>query len=237
MAVATGPNEVAQVQVALLRHHVGEQGVAGDVERHAQENVGAALVKLAAQAAFATRGCGGGDVKLEKCVAGHERHLVEFGHVPGADDDAAAVGVGFERVDDLLDLVHMAAAGLGPTAPLHAIHRPQVAVGTGPFVPNRAAALLQPLHVAVATQEPQQLDDDGLHEHLFGGDQRKTLVEVEAHLVAEDAARAGAGAIAFFHAVLKHMAHEVFVLLAYGAGCGVHGSQFIVLEGAAPGRG
>src|SRR6185369_15763155 len=45
VAVAAGPDEVADGEVALLRHHVREQGVAGDVEWHAQENVGAALVQ------------------------------------------------------------------------------------------------------------------------------------------------------------------------------------------------
>ena len=32
VTVTAGPDEVAHVQVALLRHQVGEQGVAGDVE-------------------------------------------------------------------------------------------------------------------------------------------------------------------------------------------------------------
>jgi hypothetical protein len=49
MAVAAGPDEVADVEVALLREHVREQGVARDVERHAEEDVGAALVELAAE--------------------------------------------------------------------------------------------------------------------------------------------------------------------------------------------
>ena len=49
MAVATGPDELAHIQIALLRHHVGEQGVAGDVEGHAQKDVCTALVELAAK--------------------------------------------------------------------------------------------------------------------------------------------------------------------------------------------
>ena len=36
VAVAARPDEVAHVQVALLRHHVRQQRVAGDVEGHAQ---------------------------------------------------------------------------------------------------------------------------------------------------------------------------------------------------------
>ena len=159
-------------------------------------------------------------------MAGHERHLVEFGHVPGADDDAAAVGVAFERVHHLLDLVDVATARRGPAAPLHAIDRTQGAVFARPFVPDGAAAFLQPFDIAVTAQEPQQLDDDGLEENLLGRDQRETLLKVKAHLVAEHAARAGAGAVAFLYAIRIHMAHEVFVLAADGAGAGGrHGRQ------------
>lgn len=53
VAVAAGPDEVADVEVALLRHHVGQQGITRDVERHAEKNVGAALVELATEFAFA----------------------------------------------------------------------------------------------------------------------------------------------------------------------------------------
>lgn len=33
MAIATGPDEITHIQITLLRHHVCEQGVTGDVER------------------------------------------------------------------------------------------------------------------------------------------------------------------------------------------------------------
>src|SRR6218665_2048172 len=49
MAVATGPDELTHVQLALLGHHMGQQRVAGDVEGQAQEDVGAALVELATE--------------------------------------------------------------------------------------------------------------------------------------------------------------------------------------------
>ena len=42
-----------------------------------------------------------------------------------------------------------------------------------------------------------------LQEHLLRRDQRKAFVQVEAHLVAEHAARAGARAVALGHAVLE----------------------------------
>ena len=68
MAIAARPDEVAHFEIALLRQHVSEQRVGGDVERHAEEDVGAALVQLAAQASVR-------HVELEERVARHERHL------------------------------------------------------------------------------------------------------------------------------------------------------------------
>jgi hypothetical protein len=47
VAVAAGPHEVARLIAAHLGHHHREQGVGGDVEGHAEEDVGAALVELA----------------------------------------------------------------------------------------------------------------------------------------------------------------------------------------------
>ena len=214
MAIATGPDEVAHVQIALLGQHVREQGVAGDVEGHAEKNVGAALVELARQLVV-------GDVELEQGVAGHQGHLGQLGHVPGADDDAARVAVRPELLDNLGDLIN-GASRRRPRAPLHPVDRAEVAVGLGPLVPNRHATFLQPGGVAVATQEPQQLEDDGLEVHLLGRHQGEAFGEVEAHLVAEHAARSGAGAVGLFDAVLEHMAHEIFVLRSNRAGHFTH---------------
>ena len=60
--------------------------------------------------------------------------------------------------------------------------------------------------------------------HLFGGDQRKALVQVKAHLVAKHALGAGAGAVGLENTVGVHMAQQVFVLGADGVGgvcCGI----------------
>src|SRR5690606_9887309 len=51
VAVAAGPYEVADREPGLCRHHVRQQRVRGDVEGHAEEQVGRALVELAAQPA------------------------------------------------------------------------------------------------------------------------------------------------------------------------------------------
>ncbi len=217
VTVATRPDEVAHIQVALLCHHVGEQGVAGDVERHAQEDVGAALVQLAAEFGFFAWVLRRRYVELEERVAWHEGHLVEFGHVPGAHDDAAAVGIRFECVNDLLDLVNMAAVWGGPAAPLHTVHGAEVAVFTGPFVPNRDVTFFEPVVVARPCEEPQQLLDDGAQVHFFGGDKRETLVQVKSHLVTEHAFGASTGAVCLSNPMGVHVLHEIFVLAADGA--------------------
>ena len=54
-----------------------QQRIGRDVERHAQEDVGGALVELAGQPAV-------GDIELEQAVAGRQRHLVDVGRIPGA---------------------------------------------------------------------------------------------------------------------------------------------------------
>src|SRR5690606_37973094 len=67
VAITSRPDEVACFQARLLRDHFGEQGVGSDVERHAEEDVGAALVELAREPAA-------GDMELKERVAGSERH-------------------------------------------------------------------------------------------------------------------------------------------------------------------
>ncbi len=52
--VATGPDELTRTQVNLSRHHHRQQCVAGDVERHAQEDVGRPLVQLTVQERLST---------------------------------------------------------------------------------------------------------------------------------------------------------------------------------------
>jgi hypothetical protein len=50
--------------------------------------------------------------------------------------------------------------------------------------------------------------------HFFGGDQRKTFVQVKPHLVAEYAGGAGAGPVGLDHTLRESMAQQIFVLLA-----------------------
>src|SRR5690349_12826563 len=66
VAIAARPDELPGLEVALLREHVGEERVAGDVEGDAEKEVAASLVHLQRQPA-------GGDVQLEQQMTGRKR--------------------------------------------------------------------------------------------------------------------------------------------------------------------
>ena len=145
-------------------------------------------------------------------MAGRQRHLGNIGRIPGGDDQAAGIRIGLDVADQIGDLVDGAVAFARPGTPLRAIDRPQLAIGVGPFVPDGDAMLLQPMDIGFAAQEPEQFIDDGFQMQLLGGDQRKALGQIEAHLMAEDGARAGAGAVALFHALVQGQFHQIEIL-------------------------
>jgi hypothetical protein len=55
--------------------------------------------------------------------------------------------------------------------------------------------------------------DDGPEVHFFGGKQRKSLRQIEAQLLAENAQRAGAGAVFLAHPTLKNMIEKIKIRL------------------------
>ena len=128
VAVADGVHKLAGFQVAAVCNQPGQQRVAGDVERHAQTHVGRTLVQVARQLVVA-------NIKLDHHVARRQRHQVEVRRVPCGHDDAAAVRVGLDLVDDLAELVDALALVVGvhvdilgaEMPPLEAVHRAQVA--------------------------------------------------------------------------------------------------------------
>ena len=202
--VTTSPDEFAHLQVALLRHHVREQRVAGDVERHAEEHVCAALVQLARQLAV-------GDVELEQRVTGCQRHLRVVGGVPGRDDDAPRIRILLQQLDHFTDLVDGAAVLGRPAAPLVAVDRTEVAVLIGPLVPDLDTALLKPANVCVSHEEPQQLKRQRLEVNLLARDEGKFPRQIIPDLSAEHAERAGARSIFLGCAVLAHILQKIFV--------------------------
>ena len=156
------------------------------------------MVELAAKTAV-------GDIELEEYVAGGEVHLGQLAYVPCRHKEPTRVGVVLDVVDEGGYLVDVRAVGAAPRAPLVAVDGSQFAIGAGPFVPNADLMVVEVLHIGVATEKPQQLVDDGAQVQLLGGEEGKSVVEVEAHLVAESAEGARAGAVVFGHTIVEHM--------------------------------
>src|SRR5690606_36984496 len=77
------------------------------------------------------------------------------------------------------------------------------------LVPDADLVVLQPAHIGVALQEPEQFDDDRAQVQLLGGEQRKALRKIEAHLVAEDRAGADAGAVLLLDALVEDQLEQV----------------------------
>src|SRR5271166_47379 len=67
MAIAARPDEFSELESALLRDHMSEQGIGCNIEWHAEQRVGAALVQLAGQSAA-------GHIELEQDVARQQGH-------------------------------------------------------------------------------------------------------------------------------------------------------------------
>src|SRR5690606_11446138 len=205
MAVAPGPDELARLEVALLCEHVRQERVRRDIERHAEEHVGASLIELARQTAVR-------DVELEERVTRRQRHPLELADVPCADDDPPRVRISADQLDRARDLIDLARVGGLPPAPLRTVDRPELAPLVRPLVPDRHAVALQVLDVGVPGEEPQKLVDDRAHMQLLRRQQREAVREIEAHLMAEHAECPGSGAVAFPHAALAYRPQQIKVL-------------------------
>src|SRR4051794_32362632 len=75
-------------------------------------------------------------------------------------EERRGVGAGAQCLERLRDLVDVPSGGRRPGPPLDAVDRPEITVRRGPLVPDRDAVLLQPFHVALAAEKPQQLVGD-----------------------------------------------------------------------------
>ena len=204
--IAESVDKLAQLQMADLCNHHCQKRIGCDVERHAQKCVGAALVELTREAAVT-------HIELEQRMARRQSHVVDVGHVPSAHNQAARVWIGLDVVYQFADLVDVRTVGSRPRAPLVAIDVPQIAVGVSPLVPNTHAVVLQILDIGVAGQEPQQLMDYRFQVQFFCCQARKTVVQVEPHLIAESTYGASSGAVAFGVARLKNVRQHVKILL------------------------
>src|SRR5205085_10929965 len=78
VAITAGPHEHPWLEPAFTREHVRQQRIRSDVERDAEEDVRAALVKLQVESA-------GGDLGLKQAMTRGERHPGDLTRVPGGD--------------------------------------------------------------------------------------------------------------------------------------------------------
>ena len=166
--VAEGVNKCAGLKTADLRDHEREEGVGGDIEGHAEEEIGAALIELATEFAVL-------NIELKQRMAWCEGHEVEFGGIPCRDDEATAIRIFFDVFDNARDLIDCGAIRSAPVAPLCPIDAAEVAFLIGPLVPDADIIFPQVADVCLAFQEPEQLVDDGAEVEFFRGEERETL--------------------------------------------------------------
>ena len=55
-------------------------------------------------------------------MAGWQGHLVHIGHIPSTDQVSSAIGLGFDLVDQVFDLIDFSTFSIGPVSPLVAIY-------------------------------------------------------------------------------------------------------------------
>ena len=89
----------------------------------------------------------------------------------------------------------------------------ELAVFVCPFVPYGHLVILQILYIGISRNEPEEFVDNGLQMHLLGGKERKTLLEIEAHLITEDALGTYTCTVCLDGTVFSYMAEKVKVLL------------------------
>ena len=143
----------AHFQVTDLRHHMDEQCIAGDVKRHAEENIRTALIELTAQLPIS-------DMKLEQAVTRRQRHIVYIGGVPRAYDMAAGMRIVLNRFDNIFDLVDDFAFWPFPATPLLSVNRAKIAILIRPFIPTAHFIVLKIFDVRIAREKPNQLMHD-----------------------------------------------------------------------------
>ena len=174
-----------------------QQRVARDVERHAEREVGGALIELAIEPAIV-------DVELEQRVTRRQLHLRDVRDVPRADDDPARHRIALDRVDRLLDLVD---AGRRPSCATDSRRSARARRSRRPTRPRSACAAWRSSLMFV---EPRRNHSSSRttagNSDLLRRDEREALAQVVAGLRAEHRERAGARAIGAALAVIEHVA-------------------------------
>lgn len=138
MRVTKAVDEPPRTVAGNLRDHHQKQAVARYVERHAEEDVGAALVKLEVHLAILV------DVDLPEAMARRECHALDFAWIPRGDNVTPTKWVFLDSFDQVYDLVFGLPSIIHtvPVTPLFRVYRAEIAVTISPFVPYRDAMLL-----------------------------------------------------------------------------------------------
>lgn len=185
-----------RLKITHVRQHVRQQRVAGDVERHAEAHVAAALVELAVQSAprFFPRHCrrpGIRDVELREHVTGRESHDFQIRGVPGAQNNATIIGRIAQLPDHIRELINALSRiicfGIDVTRaevpPLEAIHGPEIALGAvgeanavevgaaGVGVPDLDSGGGEGQRGGGAADEPEKFGEDGAEEDALCGEE------------------------------------------------------------------
>ena len=77
-------------------------------------------------------------------------HLFNFAHIPGGNDHSSAIGIRFDHIHHLGDLIDSLTIGPTPASPLMTVHRSEVTLFVGPFIPNAHAMFLKVGNIGVA---------------------------------------------------------------------------------------
>ena len=166
--VAQGVHELAGPQADHLGHHLGQQGVGRDVERHARgtrrRTAGRAGRRADRRRRRTGTWCGTAEVPSPR-PRRRSRPRRCAGGSPGSSAATRTTAAIWSMCRP---------SGRRPGPPLMPVDRAEFALGVGPLVPDADPALLQPAHVRRPLQEPQQLDHHRPDVHLLGGDQRET---------------------------------------------------------------
>lgn len=150
VSVTESVNEPARLETGDMRDHMGQQGVRGDVEGHAQEHVRAALDRKHAQGPV----CSAHD--LPERVAGRQGHsLTSAGFqaetiMRRESGFSAMVRIrsAIWSVSTVRNFVLLAMRA--PFAPLALVYRAEISVLVGPFVPDGDPVLLKVADIGVA---------------------------------------------------------------------------------------
>ena len=234
-------NEIARTQSALLRDHHRQHRVRSDVERYAQKRIGAPLVKLTRKAPSGHVKLKQHMAGRQRHIVhlGHVprryQHPPRIGAVFDLVDhlpdlvDAPSVGTGPTAP---LIPVHMVQIAQAVTFdrqrlfPPHGIEKgfplqrqnpvtdtKFVVIAVSVVVPDMDPVIQQVFYIGIALQKPEQFVNHPFQENFLGGKQRKPSLQVETHLVAEDAARTGSGTVALHNAVLSDLTEQIEILL------------------------